>query len=164
MNRITLLEKLKEVTENAVKDLILPVAPQKGDTELKYRAPDVYLMRLPDVNSAMKKVPYVLIQFALGEDKQEPRERPESSAMIRFVCAVYHNDGQEGALSLLNVMERIRIALLRNPVVGGQFVLDLEAGYQAAIDYDDIGPYYKGEMVNTWSLPPVEREDVRKCL
>lgn len=165
MTRITLLERLKEITEEAVKDLILPVSSQKGDAEQTYRAAEVHLMRLPDSKSPKKKVPYILHQFVLGADQQETGQVRTSTAMIRSVFVVYHENEQEGGLALLNLMERVRIALLKNPLLGGQFDLDLTSdGMQGGIDYDDTAPYYKGEMVTNWTIPVVEREDIRKWL
>lgn len=52
MTNITLLEQLKLFTVDTIKDIILPVRLQKGDTEQKSRAADVYLMRLPDSTAA----------------------------------------------------------------------------------------------------------------
>ena len=47
MTSVVLLEQLKAFTEKIMADMILPVAMQQGDTEQAYRAPEVYLMRLP---------------------------------------------------------------------------------------------------------------------
>lgn len=57
MTCVVLLEQLKAFTEDVMKDLLLPVAMQKGDTEQEGRPPAVYLMRLPDSKSAQKKAP-----------------------------------------------------------------------------------------------------------
>ena len=48
MTSVVLLEQLKAFTEKIMTDMIFPVAMQQGDTEQSYRAPEVYLMRLPD--------------------------------------------------------------------------------------------------------------------
>ena len=55
MNRITLLEQLKEFSKEAVGDMILPVSKQKGDAEQGSRAADIHLMRLPDSSQAKRK-------------------------------------------------------------------------------------------------------------
>ena len=81
-----------------------------------------------------------------------------SSAKVRSICCVYNDDEQEGGLMLLNLMERIRVALLRQVVIGEQFTLDLEAGLEVLVYPDDTAPYFVGEMISTWILPPVERE------
>ena len=79
-------------------------------------------------------------------------------AKVRSICCVYNDDEQEGGLMLLNLMERLRIAMLRQVVIGGQFTLDLEAGLETIVYPDDTAPYFVGEMISTWMLPPVERE------
>lgn len=55
MTSVVLLEQLKAFTEKIMADMILPVAMQQGDTEQAYRAPEVYLMRLPDSRSAQEE-------------------------------------------------------------------------------------------------------------
>lgn len=59
---------------------------------------------------------------------------------------------------LLNLMERFRIGLLKRVVIGGQFELDLQAGMESLIYPEDTAPYYAGEMVSIWKLPPIKRE------
>ena len=142
MTRIILLERLRDFTKEATADLIMPTRMQKGDTEQGYRPADVYLTRLPDGTSATKKAPYVLHQIITGMDQQPQGQRVTSS----------------GGLMLLNLMERIRVALLRQVVIGEQFTLDLEAGLEVLVYPDDTAPYFVGEMISTWILPPVERE------
>lgn len=83
--------------------------------------------------------------------------------MVRSIFAVYNDDEQEGGLMLLNLMERLRIRLLREVVIGRRFQLDLEAGLETFIYPDDTAPYYAGEMTTTWRVPGVERE-VRQWL
>ena len=59
---------------------------------------------------------------------------------------------------LLNLMERLRIRLLRQVVIGRRYRLDLEAGLETFIYPDDTAPYFGGEMTSTWHVPGVERE------
>lgn len=160
MNRVILLEQLKAFTLDATKDLIMPTKIQKEGEEQQYRAADVYLMQLPDGAAAKKKVPYIIHQAITGRDSQAPGERETGSATVRTIFAVYNDDGQEGGLMLLNLMERLRIALLRKVVIGGQFQLDLEAGIESFIypATDEMAPYYAGEMSSVWRMPAVERE------
>lgn len=158
MTRITLLERLRDFTKEATAELMMPTRMQKGDTEQKYRPADVYLMRLPDGTSATKKAPYVLHQLITGKDQQPSGNRIESTAHIRSICCVYNDDEQEGGLMLLNLMERLRVALLKQVVIGNQFTLDLDAGLEVLIYPDDTAPYFVGEMISVWKLPAVERE------
>ena len=42
---------------------------------------------------------------------------------VRIIAATYAENEDEGALSVLNVLTRIRLAMLRAGIVGRQFVL-----------------------------------------
>lgn len=159
MTRVNLLDALKLESEEATRDLLLPVTRQKEDTaDPEPRAPEVFKMRLPDSKAAKKKAPYILHQFITGKDSQVPKERPQASAVVRSIFCVYHPDEQQGGLALLGLMERLRIHLLRKEVIANQFQLDLEAGMECLAYPDDTAPYYAGEIITTWKLPAIERE------
>lgn len=156
-----LLYALKEFTEAAVKDLMLPVRFQKSDDEQpEDRTPTVYLMRLPDSTSATKKAPYILHQRVTSRDAQESGQKTIAETVIRTVFCVYDEDGQQGGLRLNEVMDRVRIPLLRQRVIGDQFDLQMDGNNapQSLVYTEDTAPYYIGEMITTWRLPPIERE------
>lgn len=153
-----LLEQLKEDTQEAVKDLIMPVRIQSPGEEQQYRAADIYLMRLSDSSAAKKKAPYIIHQVITGKDSQQRGNRADSAVTVRSIFCVYNDDEQEGALMLLNLMERLRIYLLRKVVIGKKYQLDLESGLETLIYPSESMPYYVGEMISTWEMPPVERE------
>lgn len=164
MDAVDFLEQLKAFTEDTIKDVILPVRLQKDDDEPPApRAASVYLMRLPDSTSALKKAPYIIHQVIIGEDGQEEGKRPTSSVQVRSIFCVYHDDEQQGGLALLGLMERFRIALLRRGPLANRYELDRQTKIQRLIYPDDTAPYYAGEMSTTWKLPAVERE-VRQWL
>jgi len=158
MNRITLLEQLRDITKTATGDIILPVKEQKGDAEKITRAADIHLMRLPDSRAAQKKAPYIIHQLITGKDIQPQGEDESASAVVRSIFCVYNDDEEEGSLMLVNLMERLRIHLLKQVVIGDQFQLDLVAGLESIIYPEDTAPYYAGEMVSTWILPAIQRE------
>lgn len=158
MTNITLLEQLKLFTQETIKDMILPVRLQKGDSERQSRAADVYLMRLPDSTAAIKKAPYIIHQLVTSKDTQPAGRQESGSSVVRSVFCVYCENEQEGALNLLNLMERLRIRLLRQVIIGQQYQLDLEAGVEMLIYPEDTAPYFAGEMSTTWKMPSVERE------
>ena len=196
MTRVILLEQLKEFTEEVLKDLLLPVPPPEDtqcayfDTDFDdgdedpdeqeenaeqenqdepYRRVKVFLNALPDEVSATRDAPYILHQALTSKDYQEPGGQPQTTAVVRTVFCVYHKDGQEGGTALLNVMERLRVALLRQCIVGGQFCLDLKAGLET-LSYPDTGPppkgtapYYLGEMISTWHMQSVKRLDAARA-
>lgn len=160
MTKVILLEQLRDFTAKAVQDLILPVAMQKGDRDPPApRAAEVHRGRLPDSSAARKKAPYILHQIVTGKDSQPSELPPSASADVRTIFCVYHSDEEQGALALLNLMEQLRIALLQHPVLGGQFLLDLQAGLESLVYPENLAPYYAGEMLSTWRLPPVARLD-----
>ncbi len=154
MTAVILLEQLKAFTEEATKDLIMPTKMQKGDTEQTYRAAEVHKMRLPDSGSATKKAPYIIHQVITGKDTTE------SQTKVRSIFCVYNENEEEGGLMLLNLVERMRIALLKAGTVGNQFTLDINAGLERLIYPDDTAPFYAGEMISVWEMPTVKREVV----
>lgn len=163
MTKVILLEALKKFTEAATCNLLLPVRPTEEEPSPLPRPPSVYRMRLPQFRDATRKAPYIIHQAITGKDAQKEGIRlPEASAVVRTMFCTYNEDEEEGALSLLNMMERLRIALLEQAVVGKQFRLDLKAGLETLAYPDDTeprsAPYYLGEMISTWRLPGIERK------
>ncbi|MBE6537940.1 MAG: hypothetical protein E7671_00555 [Ruminococcaceae bacterium] len=158
MTAAILIDKLKSFIENSVKDFSLPERVQEGDTEEIFRAPNVYKLRLDSSGEAKKKAPYIIIQLENGAHKQVKGENAQASVNIRLIFCVYHEDEQEGAVALLNVIEKVRMDLLRHIVIGGCFKLDTEEKLEWLIYNEDTAPYYAGEMIGTFLIPPIERE------
>lgn len=159
MTKTELLEHLKLFTLEVTKDIILPVAQQKEDkTPPLPRAPEVYKMRLPDSNAAKKKAPYIIHQVLNGQDIQEPETFLVGDTVVRSIFSVYNRDEQEGGLALLELMERMRIALLEQQIIGKQFKLNLQAGLETLVYPDGSAPYFGGEMISVWRMPPIERK------
>lgn len=164
MTKVILLKELKAFTSDVTGDLLLPVCPTEEDeAPPPPRPPGVYRMRLPKLRDAERKAPYILHQVITGKDIQAAgMKAPEASAVVRTVFCVYHENEEEGALALLNLMERLRIALLERVVVGNQFKLDLKAGLESLVYPEDAmqrsAPYYLGETLSVWNLPGVERK------
>ena len=159
MTRVILLEQLKTFTEASVRDLLLPVRQQKEDAEPPVdRTARVYTMRLVKSTAAQKAAPYIIHQVITGKDIQPQGQRAAAQAMVRSIFCVFNEDEEAGALSLLGLMERLRIDLLKQIIIGKQFRLDLEVGLETLIYPDDTAPYYAGEMISSWKIPGVERE------
>ena len=158
MTRVKLLDELVNFTEAVTATMRFPVRVQKAGESVTTKAPSVYRMRLPDSTSATKKAPYILHQVITGVDEQREGQREESTCTIRSIFCVYCDDEQEGAMYLLNLMERMRIALLRQRVLGRYFQLDLEEQIQTLNYPEDTAPYYAGEMVTVWQMPTISQE------
>ena len=134
MTRVMLLRALGEFTLDATRDLLLPVRVQSAEEEPQERPAEVHLMRLPDSSEAKKIAPYILHQLITGKDARKPGERTASTAEVRSIFCVYGADEEEGAMQLLNLMERLRIALLRQEVLerlkGQHPILDVILDYR----------------------------------
>lgn len=161
MDRVSLLYALRDFTREATKDLYLPMRVQSNKEDRNERPPEIFLMRLPDSKQATKKAPYILHQLITGHDRQRESQTDSSTAIVRSIFCVYSENEQEGGLMLLTLAERVRIQLLKAWFIGDQFDLDREAGIEFMAYPDDTAPYYAGEMVTTWNMPPIKRE-VRK--
>lgn len=157
MDKVQLMNALRAFTIETTKDLMLPTRMQKISEEQSARAPAVYTQRLPDEQNAAKKAPYILHQLITGKDLQTPGHNVECSASVRTIICVYNEDEQDGGMMLLEVAERLRIQLLKQVIVQ-PFVLDLESGLEFMAYPDDTAPYFVGEMISTWQLPPIKRE------
>ena len=158
MTKEQLLDDLKSFLVGVTKHYELPEALQKGDTEQKFRAPEIYKMRLPNGNDAKKKAPYIIVQYVTGKDYHRQLQQSQSTAIVRLIFCVYNKDEEEGALSLLNVMETVRLELMKQVLIGKCFKLDTDAGVESLVYPEDTAPYYAGEMMFTVFVPPTERE------
>lgn len=156
MTPVVLLKRLKEFAEEQTKDLILSVRVKDGGSGPKERPPQVHIMRLPDKDAETALIPYILLQFIKGVDVQEEGEPPESECNVRIVVATYSEDGGEGATDVLNVLTRLRSALLKAGVIGEQFSIKRPVEY--IVYPDSTAPYYLGEMMTLWEIPPIRRE------
>ena len=151
MTPVILLQRFKEFIEDEIKDLLLEVRDSK-----KKRPAEVHLMHLPEIEGETKRIPYVVLQFIKNTDSQLEGEPTESSMMVRIIAATYSENSSEGAIDVLNLLTRIRIALLRSRIIGKQFLL--KPPLEMIVYPDDTRPYYLGEMMSSWDLPPIERE------
>lgn len=158
MTPINLIDALKEFIQEQVKDIFLSVRTKGENATPQSRAAEVHKMRLPDKEAETKLVPYILLQFLTGKDAQEAGKDPESECRVRIVVATYSEDGGVGAYDVLNVITRIRVALLKTGIIAEQFLLKLESPLEYIVYTEDTAPYYLGEMITTWELPTIERE------
>lgn len=158
MTRVGLIEALKQMCEEAVEKMRLPVAVQKGDTKRQFKKPEIYGMRLPNSSNADKYVPYIIVQFINSSHVQKEGTNPVYTAAVRFIFAVYSEDEQEGAIMLLNVMDRVQQKLLKKVQVGKVFLLNVHEPLETLVYPDNTAPYFAGEMIGTFILPPTERE------
>ena len=160
MTALDLLDAMKIYVEGEIKDLILPTRVDRKSGETPERPAEVHTMALPNKKAETERIPYVLLQFLTSKDQQEPGEMPESSCKIRIVCATYSEDKAEGSRCLLNLLTRIRTAFLRDGSIADRYLLKIrkEQPLEMIIYPDNTAPYYLGEMMTEWTLPPVHLE------
>jgi hypothetical protein len=160
MTALELLSALAEFVRKHVKDIILETRGKETGGEGREpdgeRAAYVYTARLPDEDAALDNIPYILIQALTATDTQEDGEYPGAACDVRIVAVTYGADYGKGARDVMNVIERLRIALLREQVIDRRFQLSmpLERAYYPG----DTAPYFGGEMITKWILPQVQRE------
>lgn len=147
-----LLDALKEFCEDATAELKLCVRKERSEPPER-RSPTVFKMDVPKREDDTKAIPYIIIQILHGKDSQKPVVDPDSVVNIRIVAAVYNEDMGEGKLDILNVITRLRMKLLERRVLGKHFVLGEEIEW--VIDPRAQPPYYFGEMLMTFEIPPI---------
>lgn len=129
-------------------------APRKEEN----RPPHIFLMNTPERSDLTSQIPYLMIQLLSGEDKQDSESREEESKVkIRILIALYDDDGENGALQVLEIIERIRIMLLKGRLLDRQYMIQSPFDYE--IYQDDTGVYYLGEINTVWSVPVIERTE-----
>ena len=163
MTKVDLLEALVERTEAITKDLLLPVRVQREDEQPIERTPAVYKQMMPDMSQPAKKAPYIIHKIVNSKHIQNRGDKlPYSITLVRSIFCVYCEDEQEGSLMLLNLMERMRISILKDPILRKQFQCLLDdqdgGGIEDLVYPDNVAPYYIGELITVWDMPRVKRE------
>ena len=155
MTPTLLLDGLKTYIEEKTKNLRLPVRRTKDEKEGE-RAPKVFLMNLPKKEDEIQQIPYILIKYLTGNDEQTQGNYPESEVAVRIIVATYGENAEEGSMSLLSIISSLRLGFLKDQEINNQFRLVLPI--QNIVYPDDTRPYYLGEIMTTWTLPPIRRE------
>lgn len=155
MTPYDLLEQLQIYASEKLSNLILPVntSPSKPKEE---RCPEVFKMNLPDKKAQTEKVPYLVLQFLNGTDEQQEGQPEYASCRVRIIACAYSDDLSEGPLHVLNMLTRLRTALLRDRIIGKKYELILPLEY--LVYPDNPAPYFFGEMMSTWKIPVIRRE------
>lgn len=156
MTPLDLLDALKDYIENEIKGLVLPTRVDRKSGKTPERPAEVHTMALPNKKAETERIPYVLLQFLTSKDEQEPGEQPESRCKIRIVAATYSEDKAEGSLCLLNLLTRIRMGFLRDGSIQDRYLLKMPL--EMIIYPDNTAPYYLGEIMSEWTLPPIKTE------
>jgi len=155
MTPLQLMKDLKKFIEKKTGHIMLYSKVTPEGEEKKSRSAKVYLMTLPTKETEEKQlVPYILLQLLTGKDDQKPGEKPKASCKIRIVVTTYAKDDNEGVFDVINLITTLRIELEKAGTIGKKYNLLMPLEY---LIYDiDLSPFYGGEMMTNWSLPPIE--------
>lgn len=159
MDRVVLLEAIKVRQAEDLKDLLMPTKPQKTK-ESEERTVEIFTGHLPDLKSETDKAPYIINSVLTSNFFRNPGEEPQCLVTVRSVMCVYNPLKEEGTPMLLNLLERIRISYMRNPILDNTFELlfDESHAMQDLVYPDDTAPFFMADQITVWKLPPVERE------
>lgn len=115
--------------------------------------PAVHLGYLPQKNADTihkEEFPFIIVRPQEGVDAMEG-----TKATILLLFATKSEDN-EGFLAVLNLMERVRIKLLKKRVLDGKFRLELPFKWKF---YDEQAhPEWFGEATTVWTMPSVQEE------
>ena len=134
--------------------LLVPPKKDGKNSKPQRKPPGVYKMRLPERDVAdahAKRIPYIVLQVLQGEDSHEQSE--DSITRVRIIATTYSEDGGAGAIDVLNVITRIRIALLKTHTIGQIF--HLRKPLEWIVYPDDAGNYFFAEIAVVFEMPPV---------
>lgn len=154
-----LLESIADFVREATEDMELPVVVERGSGEKPTCPPTVYTMGLPEEKSSGEQVPFIVLEYLTGEDRFDEAQRPVSKAMVRLVVVLYTEDKEEGAKLVVNLITALRIAFLKQVVIGRKYKLLSPLEHLVYPEHEP--PYYFGEMMTNWEMPVIEREVLR---
>lgn len=106
---------------------------------------------LPDT-SENPVYPVIMLRPAEGEG-----DSGQGQIQIKLQFGTYSED-DTGLVELLNLMERVRILLLRQRVFEQKFVVD--ASWTWKLDEEHSSAVWRGELTTTWALPQIRQEVV----
>lgn len=98
----------------------------------------------PPEDEVEKAAPFVLVRFRAGEDSEQ-----NGTATIRMIAITYSKHGQ-GWRDPLNVLERIRQAILMHRPLARQFDLQLPIKWE--MPEEQPWPYWIAWMTTTWAI------------
>lgn len=155
---VELVYALGAECREAVKGIKLAAAVQQGDTEIVKREPEIHLMRLPNSSEFMKIAPYIIVQLITEKQMRVAPPKPQRTALVRFIFCIYNENEEEGSLALLNLMEAVQKHILKALKIGKKFTLDPDEPFEAMPYPDDSEPFFGGELIGMFHLPPTEQE------
>lgn len=141
MNVVLALQSLKKFIESEL----------EGDVTTVPAVHIGYLPKKTHVNVEENEFPFVILRPLEGEDS----DHETGFATIKLLFGT-KSDDDEGFIDVLNVMERVRIALLKKRVLDQRYRLELP--YKWKFHEEQPEPEWIGEATTKWLLPTVHEE------
>ncbi|WP_310830386.1 hypothetical protein [Paenibacillus pedocola] len=111
--------------------------------------PAVHLGHLPK-EPEEPAYPFIIIRPAEGEG-----DKDSIKAQIKLLFGTQAEEGS-GLIDLLNLMERVRILLMRERIIAKQFAIDVS--WKWKLSEEQPLTEWTGEVTTTWVLPQIRRE------
>ncbi|WP_025847608.1 hypothetical protein [Paenibacillus ehimensis] len=95
--------------------------------------------------------PYVIVRFLEDDDSEE-----SYSASIRIIAGTYSEDEQNGWRDPVNILSRIKIALLENRIIGKPFWT--EKPIKIELPEEQVFPEWVAWMTLRFTVPQVQSQ------
>ncbi|MCY9762614.1 hypothetical protein M5X06_31590 [Paenibacillus alvei] len=158
MTSVLLLQALCKFLRDTVKNYAAAQGEQGG-----FRPPEVYDWFLPFKNPKMPDkidFPYIVPKIINGEDAARENHVLQSDVVIEISFGVYSeskdaggNIHPDGAYDLLNLMEYVRIALLRQERLDKRYKIEIP--YKWDIPDEQPYPLWVGRARTIWTIQSV---------
>ncbi|MDP5277145.1 hypothetical protein [Chengkuizengella axinellae] len=103
-------------------------------------------------NQPEAEFPYIIVRLVEGEDEKE-----ESTTTIKMLFGTYSEDVQ-GFHDVLNLMEKVRQALLKKRTIDNKFRMELP--YKWEVPEEQPHPEWFGMSISKWIIPKVLEENM----
>ncbi|MCD8355866.1 MAG: hypothetical protein LUE11_04765 [Clostridia bacterium] len=157
-----LLEALKQFIEDDLKELILKVPPEYEDAEdlprnqaVKERPIIVYKQRTP-IRGEEPLEPYIQLVIANGKDDRTNDGSDENTINVRMGIVIYDEKPDEGALTLMHIVEKLRFDLQSRGQVGDRFIL--KKPFEFLFYEEETENYHIAEISTVWQVPAVQQQ------
>ncbi|WP_312117946.1 hypothetical protein [Brevibacillus reuszeri] len=146
MTPVLLMRSLKTFLEEVVENVEL-TSPKGVLTK-----PQVFLEQLPQKSASSQEedFPFIIVRAMGGEDRTDG-----ASASINLLVGTHSKD-DDGFMDVMNIIEDVRQALLKNRIVGGSFRLELPLKWK--LFEEQPWPGWIGEINTLWTIPTVIEE------
>lgn len=152
MTPVFLQKALKEELKILFADFV-----SSSDMDFEKRGVSVYEQDLPlemETEDEEEKTPFIIVRLSEGE--QEQRESTEMVTVVIIFCARDTAWNRSGYQDVLNMIQKVKERLLKNPLVGKYFTAELPLKW--VVQEGETHDIYYGGMELTFACPAIQRE------